>query len=61
MIVTEAWTTNIGRVLNEMQAAEAPERHIRALEDELLHAIQCVRHVRKCYNLPARYHQEHGN
>ena len=55
MIQTEAWTTNIGRVLNEMQAADAPERHVRALEDELLNAIQCVRHVRKCYNLESAH------
>lgn len=51
MIQTEPWTTNVGRVLNEMQANGAPERHIQALEDELFRAIQCVRFVRKCYNL----------
>lgn len=59
MIITEAWTTMIGRVLNEMQAADAPERHIRALEDELMNAIQCVRHVRKCYHLPSSHLVDH--
>ena len=59
MIITEAWVTNIGRVLNEMQAAGAPERHLRALEDELMNAIQCVRHVRKCYHLPSSHLVDH--
>ena len=51
--MNEPWTTYVGRILNDLQASQAPEQHIRALEDELLRAIQCVRHVRKCYNQPA--------
>lgn len=53
------WTTYLGKVSQELQQAHAPEQHIGAVENELVHAIQCVRHVRRCYQLlPATVNHE---
>ena len=49
----QPWTTFLGKVSQELQQAQAPEPHIKAVENELIHAIQCVRHVRRCYQRPA--------
>lgn len=43
------WTTNLGEIIAELNACGAPEPHIKAVENELIHAIQSVRHVRRCY------------
>ena len=43
------WTTYLGKVSQELQQNQAPEQHVRRIEDELIQAIQCVRHVRRCY------------
>ena len=47
----QPWTTFLGKVVQELNQASAPEPHIKAVENELVHAIQCVRHVRRCYQL----------
>lgn len=47
------WTTNLGEIIAELNASGAPEPHVKAVENELIHAIQCVRHVRRCYQRPA--------
>ena len=49
----QPWTTYLGKVVQELQQTCAPEPHVATLEQELIHAIQCVRHVRRCYQLPA--------
>ena len=45
----QPWTTFLGKVVQELNQVNAPEPHIKAVENELIHAIQCVRHVRRCY------------
>lgn len=45
----QPWTTFLGKVSQELQQANAPEPHIQAVENELIKAIQAVRHVRRCY------------
>jgi hypothetical protein len=45
----QPWTTFLGKMIQKLQEVNAPEPHIAAMENELLHAIQCVRHVRKSY------------
>jgi hypothetical protein len=47
----QPWTTFLGKVVQELNQANAPEPHVRAIENELIHAIQCVRHVRRCYEM----------
>ena len=46
---TTPWTTYLGKIAQELQQGKAPEQHVRRVEDELINAIQCVRHVRRCY------------
>ena len=47
----QPWTTFLGKVSQELQQAKAPEPHIQAVENELIKAIQAVRHVRRCYEM----------
>ena len=45
----QPWTTFLGKAIQDLQQHNAPEPHISVMENELIKAIQCVRHVRKCY------------
>ena len=47
------WTTNLGEILAELNAANAPGPHIAAIENEMTRAFSCLRHIRRCYNLEA--------
>ena len=43
------WTTLLGQTIQEMQKANAPEKQITAVKNDLIIAIQAIRHVRRCY------------
>lgn len=47
------WTTYLGKLSQELQDSNAQESEKTVAENELIHAIQAVRHVRRCYELPA--------
>ena len=46
------WTTFLGKAIQKMQEKDVSENCITALENELIIAIQAVRHVRRCYERP---------
>ena len=54
-----AWTVKLGYIICQLQESGAPERLIKEVEDELIHAIQSIRFVRRCYNLPSQHLAEH--
>lgn len=43
------WTTLLGKMVQELQQDHADDIQITLVENELIQAIQCVRHVRRCY------------
>ena len=45
------WTTLMGKMVQELQQSNAPDLEITLVENELIQAIQCVRHVRRCYEM----------
>ena len=47
------WTTLLGKMVQELQQDHAEDIQITLVENELIQAIQCVRHVRRCYERPA--------
>ena len=49
----EAWTTKLGRELQQMSQEGISDRELYALEHNLRQAIQQVRFVRSCYNKEA--------
>jgi len=46
---TEAWTTALGRELQQLTAQGADDATILSLEHRLQIAFNSVKHVRKCY------------
>jgi hypothetical protein len=46
----QPWTTHLGRIVQELQQSCAPEIQIAVVENQLIQAIQAVRHIRNCYN-----------
>ena len=53
------WTTELGEILQEMYAGNAPPQHTQRLEDELTHAFSCIKFVRRCYHQPSQHLAEH--
>ncbi len=47
--MNEAWTTALGRELQQLTAAGADHATICSLESRLQIAFNCLKHVRKCY------------
>lgn len=45
----QPWTTHLGRMVQELEQSNAPEIQVVVVKDQLIKAIQAVRHVRKCY------------
>jgi hypothetical protein len=53
---TTPWTTQLGALVQQLNYVRAPQKFIDEYQMELIHAIQCVKFVRKCYDLPS-YHK----
>jgi len=51
--MSEAWTTALGRELQQLTAEGADYATICSLEARLQIAFNCVKHVRKCYHKEA--------
>lgn len=49
----QPWTTQLGLLVQKLCNVKAPPSYIDRYQMELIHAIQCVKFVRTCYNKPS--------
>ena len=54
-MMTQAYTTSLGRELLRLQEEGASDQELYSLEHRLKVAFNTVKHVRKCYNKPATH------
>jgi hypothetical protein len=53
MIEEQAWTVRAGQRLSQLREDNAHEAYLDNAQAELSNAIQSVKHLRRCYELPS--------